>query len=116
MPLRKNRFVFTGERQPHVKSRTLQHVSERINDTLKYPRFTPHDLRRTAATHIRKLGIARDVVQRLLNHAEEGVTAVYDRHDLLPELRTALDKWSEEMCRITEQPPPEVKAVALGRK
>jgi integrase len=35
--------------------------------------FTPHDLRRTAASHMTGLGIPRLVVSRILNHAEGGV-------------------------------------------
>jgi integrase len=39
-----------------------------------------HDLRRTFATHLRSLGIDRLVVSKLLNHAEGGVTKIYDRY------------------------------------
>lgn len=56
---------------------------------------TPHDLRRTAATGMRKIGIARDVVSLILNHASVGVTALhYDHHDAQAERREALIRWS----------------------
>jgi hypothetical protein len=42
--------------------------------------FTPHDLRRTTASQMTSMGISRLVVSKLLNHAERGVTAVYDRY------------------------------------
>jgi integrase len=41
---------------------------------------TPHDLRRTAASQMTSIGISRLVVSKILNHAEPGITAVYDRH------------------------------------
>ena len=55
---------------------------------------TPHDLRRTAATGMRAIGISRDVVSLVLNHASVGVTAQhYDHHDALVERREALLRW-----------------------
>ncbi|NMC63850.1 MAG: tyrosine-type recombinase/integrase [SAR324 cluster bacterium] len=112
---RRGRFVFPGERGEHVMPRTLQHVTERANEKLKGKRFTPHDLRRTAATYLRKLGISRDVVGSVLNHTHQGVTAVYDRHDLLPEMKEALHKWCAEVARISEIEVPKVKVRAIGR-
>ena len=56
-----------------------------------------HDLRRTAATHIAKLGVDRIVISKLLNHAEGGVTGLYDRHSRDPEKRMALDLWGQRL-------------------
>ncbi|HJS73854.1 MAG TPA: tyrosine-type recombinase/integrase [Vicinamibacteria bacterium] len=39
-----------------------------------------HDLRRTAASAMASMGVPRLVIARILNHAESGVTAVYDRY------------------------------------
>lgn len=59
-----------------------------------------HDLRRTAATHMVRLGIAETVVSRVLNHAVQGVTAqVYALHTYAPEKRHALDLWAAEVDR-----------------
>jgi len=57
------------------------------------PAFTPHDLRRTAASLMTSIGISRLVVAKILNHAESGVTAVYDRHGYDEEKRQALETW-----------------------
>lgn len=51
--------------------------------------WRPHDLRRTAATIMARLG-HRPAVSRVLNHTEQGVTAIYDRHAYLEEKRAAL--------------------------
>ena len=62
---------------------------------------TVHDLRRTAATGMRRLGVDRDVVSAILNHSPKGVTAIhYDKHDLLPEMRAALEKWARHLKKI----------------
>jgi integrase len=66
--------------------------------------FVPHDLRRTAASHMTGLGISRLVVSKILNHAEPGVTAVYDRHSYDREKRTALDVWALRLEEIIGQP------------
>lgn len=57
----------------------------------------PHDLRRTAASHMTGLGVPRLVVSKILNHVERGVTAVYDRHSYDPEKRDALEKWARKL-------------------
>jgi integrase len=55
-----------------------------------------HDLRRSAATHMVRLGVREEVVGRVLNHAATGVTArVYALHSYGPEKRQALDTWAE---------------------
>jgi integrase len=53
-----------------------------------------HDLRRTCATRLAKLGASRIVVAKVLNHAIPGVTSTYDHHDYEPEKREALDRWA----------------------
>jgi hypothetical protein len=40
------------------------------------------------------------VVGKVLNHAERGVTAVYDRHSYDPEKRQALDTWGRKLDAI----------------
>lgn len=61
-----------------------------------------HDLRRTAATKMRSLGVERLTVSKVLNHEESGVTKVYDRYAADPEKRQALERWGEELRRIVE--------------
>lgn len=62
--------------------------------------FTPHDLRRTAASHMTSLGIPRLVVSKILNHIEHSVTAIYDRHTYDNEKQQALDMWSRQINRL----------------
>lgn len=59
-----------------------------------------HDLRRSAATHMVRLGIPELVVSRILNHAVQGVTGqVYALHTYAAEKRHALDVWAAEIDR-----------------
>jgi integrase len=57
---------------------------------LEMAKWTPHDLRRTAATLARRHGVPRDHVQALLAHTKGDVTAVYDQYDMLAEKRAAV--------------------------
>jgi integrase len=65
---------------------------------------TPHDLRRTAATHMARLGFTDHIVGKVLNHGTElrrTITArVYIQHEFLAEKRAALDAWGSEIERI----------------
>lgn len=60
----------------------------------KCRRFTPHDLRSTARSHLGALGVNLIIAERCLNHSLGGLIAVYDQHDYLSERRTALELWS----------------------
>lgn len=58
--------------------------------------WTLHDLRRSAATHMARLGVAQEHIERVLGHAIEGVAGTYNRYSYLPEKRAALDAWGAE--------------------
>lgn len=59
-----------------------------------------HDLRRSAATHMVRLGIPELVVSRVLNHAVQGVTGKhYALHSYAAEKRHALEAWAAEVDR-----------------
>ncbi|MDP3871037.1 MAG: tyrosine-type recombinase/integrase [Methyloversatilis sp.] len=76
--------------------------------------FTPHDLRRTGATHLARLGHG-PIVPMLLNHTPQGVTRQhYDLHDYLPERRAALEVWSSRLEGLkVEQTADGVKITAI---
>lgn len=76
---------------------------------------TPHDLRRTAASKMTEAGIPRLVVGKILNHAESGVTSVYDRHGYDNEKRQALETWARKLEEIITG-RKESKVVPLARK
>jgi len=62
--------------------------------------IVPHDLRRTAASLMAALGINRLVVAKILNHVENSVTAIYDRHSYDAEKRRALEAWAAHLEEI----------------
>jgi len=64
------------------------------------PAWRVHDLRRSAATMMRSIGIDRLVVSKLLNHAESGVTKIYDRFSADPEKAAAMERWANHLRSI----------------
>jgi hypothetical protein len=62
-----------------------------------------HDIRRTVATGMERLGIRLQVVENILGHtkgSKAGVIGIYQRHDFQAEKRAALDLWAHEVERI----------------
>lgn len=66
--------------------------------------WTIHDLRRTVATGLGRLGISRLVIARVLNHADRTVTGIYDRHEYLAEKRHALEAWGQYVQALMSSP------------
>ncbi|MCZ6664999.1 MAG: site-specific integrase, partial [Gammaproteobacteria bacterium] len=64
--------------------------------------YRPHDMRRTGASRLTGLGIPRLTVGKILNHVENSVTAVYDRHSYDTEKRHALEAWGAYVERLVE--------------
>ena len=80
----------------HFEQRALNSMLHKLCDRLgdKVRRFTPHDLRSTARSHLSALGVNVIVAERCLNHSLGGLIAVYDQHDYMDERRAALEKWA----------------------
>jgi integrase len=62
--------------------------------------FWMHDLRRTAASSMTSIGLGRELVAKVLNHVEKGVTRVYDRYTYDREKRAALEAWAGRLEEI----------------
>ena len=83
------------------------HIKGRLDATIAeagapLPGWTFHDCRRTVVTRmIETLGIRPDVVERLVNHvsgqSRAGVAGVYNRAEMLPQRREALEAWAEHV-------------------
>ena len=91
----RRRKNFGGE--VHFEQRAMNAMLHKLCDKLdgKVRRFTPHDLRSTARSHLAALGVNLIVAERCLNHSLGGLVAIYDRHDYLDERRAALKRWTE---------------------
>ena len=70
------------------------------NDYFGLPRWTPHDLRRTARTEMSALEIPERHAEAVLNHKQTGVKKVYDRHKYDKQKESALKKWADQLKKL----------------
>jgi len=67
-----------------------------------------HDLRRTFASGLARLGIQLPVIERILNHVSGsfgGVVGVYQRHSFANEKRAALEAWGRFVTELVTDAP-----------
>ena len=115
---RKSRWVFPSESGNHpMRGESIGRAVRRSDarfEKSKIKHFTPHDLRRTAATHMTEMGISRLVVSKILNHVDSNITGIYDRHSYDTEKRNALEAWGTRLRQHIEQAENTNNLVDIG--
>jgi integrase len=79
-------------------------LKDRIAASLGASDWCIHDLRRTAASGMARLGIAPHIVEKVLNHKSgviSGVAAVYNRYGYDREKRDALERWANAIAQMS---------------
>ena len=99
-------YVFTLGRAP------LSHFdrSKQLIDLQMKPDgpWVLHDLRRTVASGMARLGVRLPVIEKCLNHSSgtfRGIVATYQRHDFAAEKRDALARWADHIDSIVSGKP-----------
>ncbi len=115
LPARSTRRTKHGDN--HVGRTTLWAAITRAFERgqLDITRFTPHDTRSTAKGHLRNLGVSKEISEIALNHKLEGMEAVYDVREEIPERRIALERWATFLveCENSGPPTPRGNVIAL---
>ena len=78
--------------------------------------WSVHDLRRTVATGLQRLGVRLEVTEAVLNHisgSRGGIAGVYQRHDWAAEKRAALDAWAAHVISVADLRPQAGNVVKL---
>jgi integrase len=78
-----------------------------------------HDLRRTVATVLQKLGVRLEVTEAVLNHvsgSRAGIVGLYQRHDWADEKRAALAAWGAHVAALVEGREAEGNVTPLTRR
>ena len=106
-PARGGRYVFATSGESHITAfssakKRLDCEIDRLCPGDAPPGWRFHDLRRTFATGLQRLGARFEVTEGLLNHVsgKAGVVGVYQRHDWSSEKRRALAQWSSRMVGL----------------
>jgi len=84
-------------------------AKSRLDELSGVPDWRLHDLRRTVATGLQRLGTRLEVTESILNHisgSRAGIVGVYQRHDWAAEKRAALEAWGARVAEIVEGREP----------
>ena len=92
-------FVFQSPRKAFQPMRHINKVGRSICAATGLS-FTPHDLRRTAATHLGEMGFSDEVIDAVLNHKRRGLVKIYNRYGYDLEKQTALTAWDEKIWKL----------------
>ncbi len=74
-------------------------------DAKPFEPWVVHDLRRTVASGMARLGINLPVIEKVLNHQSgsfAGIVAVYQHHEFAAEKRDALNRWAAHVTGLVE--------------
>jgi integrase len=101
-------------REGHVTSSGVLQAAQRILGE----GMVAHDIRRTVATGLQRLGVRLEVTEAVLNHvggSRAGVVGIYQRHDWAAEKRAALDAWARHILSLTADEPARNNVTTLAR-
>ena len=101
---------------PFVIAHKNYHTVAKRNFVAKLPampRWTLHDLRRTARSLMSRAGVRPDIAERVLGHVQGGVEGVYDRHSYVEQKAHALKSLASLIDTIVN--PPVENVVSLWR-
>jgi integrase len=80
-------------------------IKRRLDAAMKIEPWRLHDIRRSVVTGLAELGVRPDVIELVVNHVSGhrgGIAGVYNRSELLPERRAALERWSTHVAGLIE--------------
>jgi integrase len=81
----------------------LHNACERSRENAGIGDYSPHDLRRTAATTMAELGVPRFITERVSNHTDRTVTSDYDRYSYRKEEMAAVIKLGAFVERMAKR-------------
>lgn len=64
--------------------------------------WSPHDLRRTMASRMGDLGVEPHIIERCLNHTQQGIVGVYQRQEYLAARKEAFHLWGNALNQLTQ--------------
>ncbi|QDZ06370.1 tyrosine-type recombinase/integrase [Sphingomonas panacisoli] len=106
-------YVFTTTGKTSISGfskmkRRLDELVAQVDEDRRVRPWRLHDLRRTMATNLQRLGVRFEVTEALLNHvsgARSGIAGVYQRHDWRDEKREAVRLWEDRLAKMAEKFP-----------
>lgn len=92
-------FVLTGLVPDNpLDENALPRAIRRIQNRVGIPEWTAHDLRRTFATQLGEtFHIDPVVIEKCLGHKMPRIMATYNKNDMLPQRKEALERWAHKI-------------------
>jgi integrase len=91
-------------------------IKERLDAQLNFEKHWQfHDLRRSCASGLQRLGLRVEVIEAVLGHRSgvfRGITSIYQRHDFADEKRIALQRWAEHIEQLAAGKPLPLRLVS----
>jgi integrase len=108
-------FVFTNTGKSPIQN--WAKIKRRLDAAMAIGPWRLHDLRRTCVTGMAELGIRPDVIELAVNHASgrSSVAGVYNKSELLPERRAALERWAAHVAGLVSGEPTNIVALRAPR-
>jgi len=76
-------------------------AKQALDEDDEIPNWRIHDLRRTVASEMQRIGILPQVIDKVLNHTDlKALRAIYQRYDYFEEKEQALRRWGNELQSI----------------
>ncbi len=94
-------LTFPGRKGGTLEPMSLNHALGRLAAQIKLADVTPHDLRRTMASEMGRIGVPEGIIGRCLAHTQSSVTAThYNQYAYLDERRRAYRLWQARLINI----------------
>jgi integrase len=95
-------FVFTVDGARAIGA--WSHAKRKLDAASGIKAWVIHDIRRTVATGLQKLGVSLQTVEAVLGHtsgSRAGIVGVYQRHTFADEKRQTLEAWGKHVMGMT---------------
>jgi integrase len=102
---------------PGSEERPLQAVAKHMQRIVGRSgvAFRLHDVRRTVRTRLAEMGVPENVAEAVLGHTLPRLVRTYNRHEPVPEMRSALEAWSARLGAILNGTARQAEVVAFAR-
>lgn len=94
---RDSEYVFQSPVISNQPIKSIKRQTKSVKENTPVKDFRVHDIRRTVATYLAKIGTSRITIGKILNHkgmsGDNSITAIYDRYSYGKEKRKALHNW-----------------------
>lgn len=99
----KSDLVLSAKDDVPLSPKALSRAINRIQERVKIPHWTAHDLRRSFCTQLGEtLHIDPVVIEKCLGHKMPKIMATYNRNEMLVQRKEALTKWSSYLENLLQ--------------